>query len=144
MFYTVAYVNPNPLSFDEWIAYSTSRDGRSWSPNHGTARTKIKLVDPQKIANGKITGIARPCLVRHGSEWRLWFDADMDKKRAPQSFLAVAHGSTPDHFEMVHRYPPLPNGFASFWEPDVARRPDGTGSSLIDRVAEERLGVSSL
>jgi len=139
MAYTVAFVNQNPLSFDEWIAVSTSQDGLHWSPDAGTAATKVRIADPSDLAGGKITGIARPSLVRDGDAWRLWFDADVAKKRAPQSFLAVATGKEPDGFILAHRYPALSDGFASFWEPDVQLISPGRYVAVCQRHFRELL-----
>jgi hypothetical protein len=133
MLYTLGNLvaEPPPL-FDEWIGHSTSEDGVHWSPAEGSADHLIAIEDPDGIAPGDLTGAARPSLVRDGNTWRLWFDGDCDEAGMPSSYLAVCDGPAPTRFRLVHRYPAA-DGFFGFWEPDVAKRPDGTFVAVVQR-----------
>jgi hypothetical protein len=115
----------------DWINYSTSTDGINWSPSAGTIATEIAMTDPDNIAGGKITDIARPSLVRTPTRWELWFDARADNGDLT-SFLAYGTAATPTSFTLVHKYSAV-GGFPGFYEPDVVRRPDGTYLAVIQR-----------
>lgn len=116
----------------DWINYSTSADGLEWAPSVGTPTTEIVLDDPDQIAGGTITDIARPSLVRTPTGWKLWFDATVGNSSSTACYLAHSNGVVPSHFTLVHKYSAI-EGFPGFWEPDVVRRPDGTYLAVVQR-----------
>jgi hypothetical protein len=74
--------------------------------------------------------------VRDGDLWRLYFDADTDRRGIPDSFAAVCTDHAPRDFRIVHKYP-RDQGFPGFWEPDVRRRADGTFTAVVQRRFQE-------
>lgn len=115
----------------DWINYSTSTDGISWSPSSGTSSTEIVVTDPNNVAGGVFSDMARPSLVRTPTEWRIWFDAKVNDG-PPISYLAQSHSEVPNHFTLVRRYQSI-EGAIGFFEPDVVRRPDGTYLAVVQR-----------
>lgn len=115
----------------DWINYSTSTDGMAWSPSAGTASTEIVVTDPNNVAGGPFSDMARPSLVRTPTEWRIWFDARVNDG-PPISYLAQSNSQVPSHFVLVRRYQSI-EGTIGFFEPDVVRRPDGTYLAVVQR-----------
>ncbi len=115
--------------FRDWINYSTSPDGVSWTPNYGTANNEVSMADPSNLAGGTITDIARPSIVKTDTGWRMWFDASTNNG-AVHSYLAESVGADPTNWQIIHRYDDI-NGFPGFYEPDVALRPDGTYLAVV-------------
>ena len=116
--------------FTDWINYSSSSDGINWTPNTGVTAAEIVMTDPLNLAGGTIADIARPSLVKTPTGWKMWFDAKT-AGGGIASYLAHATG-TPTSFQVVHRYADA-SGFPGFFEPDIARRPDGTYVGVIQR-----------
>lgn len=125
----------------DWINYSTSADGINWTPSVGTASTEIVLTDPNNIAGGPITDMARPSLVRTPTRWEMWFDAQVDNGGL-MSYLAHSTAATPNNFTLVHRYPQVSN-FPGFYEPDVVRRPDGSYLAVVQRYFRDLFVATS-
>jgi len=119
----------------DWINYSISSDGIQWTPSVATRATEIVLTDPNNIAGGLITDMARPSLVRTPAGWKMWFDSRVNHTSAI-SFLAHSTGTVPSHFTLVHKYSGI-DGFPGFFEPDVVRRPDGTYLAVVQRRFRE-------
>lgn len=121
--------------FTDWINYSSSTNGTDWTPSAGSVSTQVTMTDPSNLAGGTISDIARPSLVKTDTGWKMWFDGKVDGSTAPSSYLAHATGATPTNFKVVHRYGDAggPGGFPGFFEPDIARRPDGSYVGVIQR-----------
>jgi hypothetical protein len=134
MLYTAAkfVASGSGQRFRDWINYSTSADGITWTPNAGSSATEITISDPLNILGGStLSDMARPSLVRDGNKWKLWFDAEINDA-SPTSYLAETTGTFPSNFQLVHKYSNL-GSFPSFYEPDVVRRANGTFSAVIQR-----------
>jgi hypothetical protein len=133
----------------EWINYSSSIDGKVWSPSMGVSSSEISMTYPLSLTGGSIVHIARPSLVKTPNGWRMWFDAkvvtDTMKEIVPQSYLAEAESLSPPspRFRVIHKYDPLPSGNISFAAPDVARRPDGTYVAVLERDNSETLYLAT-
>lgn len=118
--------------YRDWINYSTSGDGITWTPDAGTSSTEISITDPASLLQGEtLSDIARPSLVRDGSKWKLWFDGKINGGSLA-SYLAESGSPFPSTFHLVHKYPDAGN-FPGFMEPDVVRLPDGTFAAVIQR-----------
>ncbi len=115
----------------DWINYSTSSDGIQWTPSVATTATEIVLTDPNNIAGGPITDMARPSLVRTPTGWKMWFDGRVNHTGV-NSYLAHSTDTVPSHFTLMHRYDRI-EGFPGFYEPDVVLRPDGTYLAVVQR-----------
>jgi hypothetical protein len=130
MLYTAAR-NVNS-KFTDWINYSSSTNGINWTPSAGSVSTEVVMTDPFNLAGGAISDIARPSLVKTDSGWKMWFDAKIAGSNAISSYLAHATGAAPTHFQVFHKYNDVA-GFPGFFEPDIARRADGTYVGVIQR-----------
>jgi len=119
----------------DWINYSTSTDGITWSPSRGTSATEIVVTDPSNIAGGPFSDIARPSLVRTPTGWKIWFDGRVNDGPTA-SYLAEGSSQLPSYFTLVHRYQSI-DGFPGFFEPDIVRRPDGTYLAVVQRHYQE-------
>jgi len=113
----------------DWINYSTSTDGIEWSPSAGNSSTEVVVTDPNNIAPGPLSDMARPSLVRTPTGWSMWFDGRANDG-PPISYLAKSNGEVPSHFTLVHFYRAV-DSFPGFYEPDVIRRPDGTWLAVV-------------
>ena len=113
----------------DWINYSTSTDGIEWSPSAGTSSTEVVISDPNNIASGPLSDMARPSLVRTPTGWNMWFDGKVNDG-STISYLAQCNSEIPSHFTLVHYYQAI-DGFPGFYEPDVVRRPDGTYLAVV-------------
>jgi hypothetical protein len=128
--------------FNDWINYSTSTDGVNWTPNAGSTSTEIILNDPCGIISGEFTDIARPSLVYDNGLWRLYFDGDVNNGQS-NSYYAECSQSFPSSFDLRHHYP-REDAFPGFYEPDVAKRSDGSFIAIYQRGFNELwLAVSS-
>lgn len=130
----------DPNGVRDWINYSTSTDGINWTPSAGSFSTEVQLTDPNTIALGTITDIARPSLVKTATGWRMWFDALTDEGLPTErrdSYLAESTGALPTDFKLIHRYPTVNGGFPGFFEPDVEILPDGTYVAVVQRNFNE-------
>jgi hypothetical protein len=149
MLYTAAR-NVNG-DFTDWINYSSSSDGVTWTPAAAEVSTEIAIADPNGVAAGPVRAIARPTLVYDAGTWRMWFDARIEEPGvAPgtpviqmpiHSFYAEGAGAAPTAFTLVHEFPDP--GFPGFHEPDVELRPDGTLIAVRQWAFNElHIGVS--
>jgi hypothetical protein len=117
----------------EWINYSTSSDGINWTPNVGSATTEIALTDPLGLlGTDTLTDIARPSLVKDGSQWLLYFDGIVNDGGVTKSYCATSTQTTPSSFTLAKIYDDVA-GFPGFFEPDVERRPDGSFIAVYQR-----------
>lgn len=117
--------------FTDWINYSSSNDGISWTPSAGSVSTQISMTDPSNIAGGAISDIARPSLVKTDTGWKMWFDGRVNGSGI-HSYLAHSTGPAPTKFQLVRKYDDV-GGFPGFFEPDIVRRADGTYAGVIQR-----------
>jgi hypothetical protein len=128
--------------YRDWINYSTSSNGISWTPANGSLSTEIVMNDPNNIARGPLTDIARPSLVKDGELWRLWFDAKVSNG-AIHSFYAEGTALEPTVFTVKVKYFDIA-AFPLYMEPDVVKRPDGTFLAVFQRNFNElHVGTSS-
>ncbi|MDC0934908.1 rhamnogalacturonan acetylesterase [Pirellulales bacterium] len=138
MLYTAARNATDPKAgtfFRDWVNYSSSPDGVNWTPSAGAESTEITISDPDSLAPGVLTSIARPALVKTKPGWSMWFDGRTNQKRDDESlhsYLARSTGPTPVDFRIVHRYPDI-NGMPGFFEPDVELQLDGTYLAVVQR-----------
>jgi len=111
--------------FTDWINYSTSSNGIDWSPSEGSVSTEISISDPCNILDGNdFSDIARPSVVYDDGLWRLYFDGKVNNG-ATHSYYAECTNSTPNSFDLKHAYADIA-AFPGFYEPDVAKRADGS------------------
>ena len=124
--------------FRDWINYSYSNDGETWTPSTGTTSAEISMSDPSGLVPGTLTSIARPSLVETDSGWKLWFDGKTQNQTdgGVHSYLAHSVDGSPTEFEVVYRYDDIP-GFPGFYEPDVQLRSDGTYLAVVQRGFNE-------
>jgi len=128
--------------FRDWINYSRSTDGINWTPGAGTRSTEVRILDPNGVAGGVLTDIARPSLVRTAQGWRMWFDGRVDNTGGLHTFVASCSEAEPSTFVLLRKYPAV-DGWPALFEPDIERRPDGTYVGVVQRRFRELYFVSS-
>jgi len=129
----MAYTTYQSSTTKDWINYSTSSDGLTWSPSDGSAATEIALTDPLALlgAGNTLTDIARPSLVKDGSRWLLYFDGRVNNGSI-HSYFATSTQTTPSSFTLAKIFTDV-ESFPGFFEPDVERRPDGSFIAVYQR-----------
>lgn len=129
----MAYTTYQSSTTKDWINYSTSSDGQTWSPNAGSTSTEIAVTDPLALlgAGNTLTDIARPSLVKDGSRWLLYFDGRVNNG-ALHSYCATSTQTTPSSFTLAKIFADV-ESFPGFFEPDVERRPDGSFIAVYQR-----------
>jgi len=120
------------LRFRDWINFSTSKDGLTWSPDAGTTSTEINMEVSAAINEGRsFSDIARPSLVRTKGGWKLWFDGKVNGGPI-ESYLAECDEAFPRRFKVIHKYANVAK-FPGFMEPDVAILKDGSYVAVVQR-----------